>query len=62
MNDSGDAARQIASEIYEPEGVEMWMNARNRLLDGERPIDLIATGEGERVIELLNRLADGNFI
>lgn len=55
------AAREIAAEIYEDEGVDMWMNARIRQLDGERPVDLIARGEGQRVIELLNQLADGNF-
>lgn len=55
------AARRIASEIWEDEGVDMWMNGRNRMFDGERPVDLIARGEGQRVIDYLNQLADGNF-
>ena len=54
-------ARRIASEVYDDEGVELFMNARNRVLDGERPIDLIDRGEGQGVINYLNMLADGNF-
>lgn len=54
-------ARAIAAEVYDGEGVKIFMTARNRLLDGERPIDLIARGEGQRVIDYLNVLADGNF-
>lgn len=54
-------ARLIASEVYDDEGVELFTNARNRVLGGERPIDLIARGEGQRVIDYLNILADGNF-
>lgn len=36
------------SEVYTPEGVEIWLHSRNRNLRGQRPIDLLA----------LDRLAD----
>jgi uncharacterized protein (DUF2384 family) len=40
----------------------IWLHARNRLLGGERPLDLLSTPEGaDEVIKLLDRLADGNF-
>lgn len=55
-----DEARRIASEIYDDEGVDIFMNANNRVLGG-RPVDLITRGDGQRVIDWLNQLADGNF-
>lgn len=52
---------ELVTEIYEDEGATMWLHARNRQLDGERPLDLIAKNETDRVIGLLDRLASGNF-
>ena len=51
----------LACEVFDEEGGAMWLHARNRLLAGERPLDLIAQGETDRVIGVLDRLADGNF-
>jgi uncharacterized protein (DUF2384 family) len=51
----------LVSEVFDDEGATMWLHARNRQLDGERPLDLIANNETDRVIGLLDRLADGNF-
>lgn len=51
----------LVTEVFEGEGATMWLHARNRQLDGERPLDLIARNETDRVIALLDRLADGNF-
>ncbi|GAB3774418.1 uncharacterized protein (DUF2384 family) [Nocardioides ginsengisegetis] len=51
----------LVSEVFDDEGATMWLHARNRQLDGERPLDLIAQHETDRVITLLDRLADGNF-
>ena len=51
----------LAAEVYTIEGVHVWMNSRNTLLDNERPIDLIDRGERARVAEVLHRIADGNF-
>jgi uncharacterized protein (DUF2384 family) len=51
----------LAAEVFDEEGVTMWLHGRNRQLDGERPLDLIAKNETDRVIGLLDRLADGNF-
>lgn len=51
----------LVEEVFDDEGAAMWLHARNRQLDGERPLDVIAKNETERVINLLDRLADGNF-
>lgn len=51
----------LVTEVFEGEGATMWLHARNRQLDGERPLDLIAGNDTDRVIALLDRLADGNF-
>lgn len=48
-----------AGEVYKPEGVAIWMAARNKLLEGERPVDLIARGECSRVLGLIDALCDG---
>ena len=51
----------LVTEVFDDEGATMWLHARNRQLEGERPLDLIAKNETDRVIGLLTRLADGNF-
>lgn len=51
----------LVSEVFDDEGSLMWLHARNRQLDGSRPLDLVASGETDKVIALLERLADGNF-
>ena len=51
----------LVTEIFDDEGAALWLHARNRQLDGERPLDLITKNETDRVIGLLDRLADGNF-
>lgn len=51
----------LLADVFEDEGATMWLHARNRQLGGERPLDLIARNETDRVIALLDRLADGNF-
>ncbi len=45
-------------DTYKPEGVGIWLNSPNRNLDG-RPLDLIAAGEGDRVLVEADRLAGG---
>lgn len=51
--------RAAVAEIYRPEGVEIWMHAPNRMLGGESPLDLIAAGRSQRVLDLINALAEG---
>jgi transcriptional regulator with XRE-family HTH domain len=50
--------RQLA-EVYRPEGIEIWLHARNRELDGSRPIDLLVAGDFEPVVHAVERLKSG---
>ncbi|WP_052336198.1 antitoxin Xre/MbcA/ParS toxin-binding domain-containing protein [Nocardioides alkalitolerans] len=50
----------LVREIYEDDGAVMWLHARNRMLGGGRPLDLLAEGRTDEVINLLDRIADGN--
>jgi hypothetical protein len=64
MTDAQDwtaRVRAAASDVYTPEGVEIWMRSRNRLLDGRSPEQAIADGDGDRVYELVRALVDGAF-
>ncbi|MBA3782860.1 MAG: DUF2384 domain-containing protein [Nocardioides sp.] len=51
----------LVEEIYGEEASMTWMHARNRMLEGERPLDLFTEGKADEVIALLDRLADGNL-
>lgn len=50
---------QQLAEVYKPEGVDIWLHARNRGFDGERPIDLLSRGEFKPVLDAVNRLRSG---
>ena len=45
-------------DTYKPEGVGIWLNSPNRNLGG-RPLDLIAAGDGGRVLAEADRLSGG---
>jgi transcriptional regulator with XRE-family HTH domain len=44
-------------EAYTEEGVEIWLHARNRNLAGERPIDLLASGQYDDVLVEAQRVS-----
>lgn len=41
---------------YTDEGIRIWLNARNRNLDRHRPIDLLTSGEFDRVLTEAERV------
>ncbi len=45
--------------VYRPEGVEIWLHARNPGLQGKRPIDLLIDGTFEPVVLAVQRLQSG---
>ena len=47
------------SDVYTDEGIEVWLHARQRPLEGRRPIDVLREGEFEAVLALVDRLAGG---
>jgi transcriptional regulator with XRE-family HTH domain len=50
--------RQL-SEVYRPEGIEIWLHARNAGLRGERPLDMLVAGRFQEVVEAVDRLSVG---
>jgi hypothetical protein len=52
----------VLDESLTRKGVSQWFRARNRLLDGQRPIDLVAEGQVERVRAAAEAFADGAYV
>lgn len=50
--------RQLA-DVYRAEGIQIWLHARNRELDGARPIELLIAGDFEPVVHAVSRLQSG---
>jgi transcriptional regulator with XRE-family HTH domain len=60
-----DDLHAIVQELEEsltPKGIRQWLRARNRYLDGERPIDLLREGEFRRVREAALAFRDGYYV
>lgn len=47
------------AEFYSPEEARLWIYAKHRLLNGERPIDLIHDGRADEVLTVIESL-DGS--
>lgn len=47
------------SDVYDDEGIEIWLHARLRRFDGQRPLDLLRDGDFERVLRAVENLAGG---
>ena len=41
---------QALRDVYTPEGVDIWIHARNRSLSGQRPIDLLVDGAEQQFV------------
>lgn len=53
--------RHAAAEVFTPEGVDIWLRSPNRSLNNATPLQFIAAGDTDRVLQLLAQLADGAF-
>jgi uncharacterized protein (DUF2384 family) len=49
------------SELYHPQEAHLWLFARHKLLNGERPVDLIEQGRAERILQVIAQLKDGAY-
>lgn len=52
----------LLSDSLTPRGVGQWIHAKNRLLDGERPIDLLAEERYEEVRGAAEAFIDGSYV
>jgi DNA-binding transcriptional regulator YiaG len=64
----GDAANRVLDlvhlvselrEVYTDEGIQIWLKSRNRNLHSQRPIDLLAAGEIDEVLDEVQRVIGG---
>lgn len=53
---------EALAEVLPREHANVWMFTPNRLLDHNRPADLIRSGEYKRVLDAIEAIADGVFI
>lgn len=52
----------LLSDSLTPRGVAQWLRARNRLLNRERPIDVLAAGRAEDVRSAAEAFIDGSYV
>lgn len=54
------AAEELA-ELYPPDEARAWLFAKNRLLSGRRPVELIADDDIDTVLEVIAQLKDSAY-
>lgn len=54
-----DAVVDLAHRVMSDEAVDLWLRTPNSELEYEKPLDLIAQGRYQDVIDLLLALAEG---
>lgn len=52
----------LLSDSLTPRGVGQWLHAMNRLLDGQRPIDLLAQDRHDEVRSAAEAFIDGSYV
>lgn len=50
---------ELTRTVISDDAAEFWLHSPNPGLDYERPLDLVAAGDAQRVIDLLLALAEG---
>jgi hypothetical protein len=52
----------LLSDSLTPRGVGQWLHAKNRLLDGERPVDLLVEDRYEEVRTAAEAFVAGSYV
>lgn len=52
----------VLSDSLSPRGVGQWLHARNRLLAGRRPLEVLADGAIEDVRQAAQAFVDGSYV
>jgi uncharacterized protein (DUF2384 family) len=50
------------SDFYDPMEIRLWLFARQKLLDGKKPADLLQAGDTDSVISVIAQLQDGAYV
>lgn len=61
VNHDRAEVREAAVELIKPAFVDEWLASRNKLLGGCSPDEMVAAGDGQRVLDLIDFLASGSF-
>lgn len=54
-----DYVTRLLRDVYTREGAEIWLHGRKRSLGGRRPVDLLAEGAYDEVLDAIERLQAG---
>lgn len=55
--------RTALADLVEPERINGWIHGQfSGVLGNQRPVDLIAAGEGQRVLDLIEAIKSGAFL
>jgi len=54
-----DYVIELLSEVYDDEGVQIWLHGRNRSLGARRPLDVLIEGDFPAVLAAVERLTSG---
>ena len=49
------------SDFYSPDEARIWLYSKHRLLEGQRPIDLIHDGRTDEVLSILESLDEATY-
>lgn len=49
------------AEFYTPDETRIWLYAKHRLLNGQRPIELIHDGRADEVLSVIESLDEGSY-
>ena len=52
----------LLSDSLTPRGIGQWLHARNRLLGGGRPLELLAKGQAEEVRHAAQAFVEGSYV
>lgn len=52
----------LLADSLTPRGVGQWLHAKNRLLEGQRPIDVLAEDRFDEVREAAEAFVDGAYV
>lgn len=51
----------LLAELYEPEGVRIWMTSPHKWFKGKSAVEMITDGRTDEVVAAVNILIDGAF-
>jgi hypothetical protein len=62
MTDWALKVRAELADTLTAKGIEQWLHAHNRYLKGERPIDVLARGDGKFAYEAAIAFSEGIYL